>query len=186
MSSPDTSMDRERWLWKQQDGLTHRVRVSVAYHGKRERFFAILERVFQALAALAATSAFADFVGKGETAKWFALVAAVASILPLVFGFAEQARRHAHLKSGFSSVLAAMYKTAIELNEDQFADFRSQVAELEAVEPAPLGALVVQCANEIATSERQKTYPLTLWERIFMHLYNFDATAIIGRTTQTS
>lgn len=178
----DAPDDRAKWIWHIQDDLIYRVRVSVAYHSKRERFFAILERVFQATAALAATSAFADFVGKGETAKWFALAAALASILPLVFGFAEQARRHANLKSGFSNILAAIYKTGIELTESQFVDFRSQVAELEAGEPAPLGALVVQCENEIATAEKTKTYPLTFWETMFMHLYSFDATAIVGRT----
>lgn len=186
MTTAVVSVDRADWLWGMQDGLTHRVRVSVAYHGKRERFFANLERIFQALAALAATSAFANFVGSGETAKWFALVAALASILPLVFGFAEQARRHAQLKNNFSTILASMYKKGTEWDEPQFSAFRSEVAELESGEPAALGALVIQCENEIATAEKKNTYQLKWWEAIFMHLYNFDATAIIRRAKQPS
>lgn len=179
----DTNSDkRSTWLWAQQDSLTHHVRVTVAYHGKRERFYAVLERMFQAIAALTATSAFAKVVGEvSSSAQWFALAAAIASILPLVFGFAESARTHSRLKSSFSNVLAAMYKAGIEFSEDQLAFFRSQVAELEAVEPAPLGAVVIQCENEIATAEGKAVYPLRWWEKLGMHFYNFDATAIVAR-----
>jgi RNAse (barnase) inhibitor barstar len=176
-----TSADRSDWLWTQQDTLTHRVRVSVAYHAKRERFFGVLERLSQALAAMAATSAFADIVGKGENAKWFALGAAVASLLPLVFGFAEQARKHGQLKSGFNTILSALYQAGVELDEAAITQFKAQVADLEAGEPAALGALVIQCENEIATAEKKRAYPLTLWERAWMHFYNFDPTAIISR-----
>ena len=71
------------WLWKQQDSLCHKLRVSAAYHSRRERFFDLAERWFQAFAALSATAAFAQIAGdpmKDAPARWFALCAAVASI----------------------------------------------------------------------------------------------------------
>jgi hypothetical protein len=181
MDVPVEKEDRGNWLWKAQDTLVDRACVSAAYHGKRERFYNVLERIFQAFTAITATAAFAEITGKGNLARWFALAAAIASILPLVFSFAENARKHGQLKAGFKMLLSSMYAAGVEFTEEQFTSFKAQVADLEAGEPAALAALVIQCQNEIAAAKRQRCYPLTLWEWLGMHFYSFDPTVIVGR-----
>lgn len=173
---------RADWLWRQQDDLVHRVSVSASYHGRRERFFNITERIFQAFTALTATVAWADIAGReGGTVRWFALAAAVASIIPLVFNLSGNAQRHGQLKTGFKTVLASLYAAGTELTEDQLVAFKAKVTELESGEPATLPAVVILCQNEIATRERKTVYPLTFWERCWMHVYPFDGSVIIDR-----
>ncbi len=188
MSSEVISEERRQWLWDQQEALLDRVAVSASYHGKRERFFGMVERVLQALTAIAATSAFADIVpanpGPAAT-NWrgvLALIAAVASILPLVFGFADRARTHGQLRSDFKKISAEMYSAGLQWDEPQLATFRSKVAAIEAGEPPALAALVIQCQNELAASRQQHCFTLSGWERLLMHFYGFDSKTIIDRT----
>lgn len=175
--------DRASFIWDKQGDLMARCELSALYHGKRERFLGSMERTMQALTALAATSAFADIAGKpgGSIGKCLALIAAVASILPLVFGFAERARVHGQLKANYQSILADMYGVGLELTEKQLSDFRSRVAKIEAGESSPLAALVIHCQNEIAVSRDQPVFALSTFEKCFMHFYSFDGAAIYKR-----
>lgn len=181
MSDQASSDARGDWLWSEQDTLTYRACVSAAYHGRRERAFNVLERLFQAFTAVSATAAFADITGKGDLARWFALAAAVASILPLVFGFATSAQRHGQLKAGFKSLLSSIYAGGPEMTEEQLGVFKSKLTELESGEPAGLAALVIHCQNEIAARERKTIYPLSFFERCLMHFYSFDGASIVER-----
>lgn len=181
-----TSEERAAWLWTEQDALTYRVRISAAYNGRRERFFNVWERLLQAFTAITATAAFADLAGKDYNgipgvASWFAFAAAVASIVPLVLNLAGNAQRHGQLKTGFRSLLASIYSAGTELTEDQIVAFKAKVTELEAGEPAAMPAVVIACQNEIAASEKKPLFPLTLWERCWMHVYPFDGAAIVRR-----
>lgn len=184
--SVPSSDEREDWLWEEQDALQDRVQVSASYHAKRERFLGAMERLFQAVAAVTATSAYAGLVDvAGQPTgfgKWFALAAAIASIAPLVFGLVERARQHGQLKSDFKTLLADMYQAESRWSESQLFSFKSRVAKLEAGEPQALAALVIQCQNELATSRGRHAYPLDRWEKFWMHLYSFDASAIVKRT----
>ena len=186
MASDAEFPDRESWLFDKVMQLQKKTRICAAYHAKRERFYGIWERVFQAATALTATAAFADIAGNGDTTKWWAVFAAAGSIIPLVFGFADRARLHGQLKSGFKGALAAMYAAGVEPNEEQYNLFRSQIAKLEADEPAQLGALTIQCENEVAAAARGTIYPLKFWERFGMHYFNFDATHIVSRDKKTA
>jgi hypothetical protein len=173
---------RKKWLWNQQDDLEHRICLSAAYHGRKERFFNIWERLFQAAAALSATAAFADLAGKDTPiAKWFALAAAVASIIPLVFNLAGNAQRHGQLKAGFKSLQGMLYSGGTELTEEQINTMKAKVAELESGEPAAMPGVVLACQNEIATRERKMVYPLNFWERCIMHFYPMDTSRIVQR-----
>lgn len=181
--------DRATYIFNQQDTLLDRCRLSASYHGKRERFLGGTERVMQAVAALAATSAFADIASTatgGGLGQCLALVAAVASILPLVFGFSEKARVHGQLKAQFKTTLASMYAIGLEWTEEQLAEFRAQVAKIEAGEPPALAALVIHCQNEIAVGARQETYPLEWWETLLMHFWSFDGAKIVKRGARES
>ncbi len=176
------SPERAEYLWDQQGALLDRCELSAAYHGKRERFLGGMERLLQAVTAIAATSAFADIASKTQSlGRWFALLAAVAAILPLVLGLSERARLHGQLKAQFKSILADMYAVGVEWTEEQLSAFKGRVAKGESGEPASLSALVIHCQNEIAAARRQKVYPLRKSEVFFMHFYSFDGAQIVAR-----
>lgn len=183
------SEERAAWLWKEQDALIYRVRISAAYNGRRERFFNVWERLLQAFTAITATAAFTDLAGKDGNgvvgiASWFAFAAAVASIVPLVLNLAGNAQRHGQLKSAFKSLLASMYSTRTELTEGEIAAFKAKVTEIEAGEPAAMPAVVIACQNEIAASEGKPVYPFGFWVRCWMHFYPFDGAEIVRRAEQ--
>lgn len=179
---PAISEARAQWLWDEQEALIHRVCVSAAYHGRRERFFNLWERFLQAFTAITATAAFADLsVKDSTTTKWFLFLAAAASIVPLVANLAGNAQRHGQLKTGFKSLLATIYAAGTELTEPQILAFKSKVSELESGEPAPMPGVIILCQNEIAARERKAVYPLTIWERCWMHYYPFDGAEIVDR-----
>ncbi|MFT4243543.1 MAG: hypothetical protein QM569_14820 [Acidovorax sp.] len=179
--------ERAKYLWDQQDALLDRCELSARYHGKRERFLGGVERLLQAVTAIAATSAFADIAGKtSDWGRWFALLAAVASILPLVLGLSERARLHGQLKAQFKSILADMYVVGVEWTEEQLSAFKGRVAKAESDEPASLAALVIHCQNEIAVTRHQKFYPLKWWEVALMHFYGFNGARIVARGPRES
>lgn len=189
MSNTDTtpSSERAKYLWTEQGTLLDRCQLSASYHGKRERFLGGMERALQAVTAIAATSAFADIAGKeGDWGKWLALIAAIAAILPLVLGFSDRARVHGQIKAQFKSIMAAMYAAGVEWTEVQLSDFKAQVAKIESGEPPSFAALVIHCQNEIAVGRRQKVYPLSGWEVLWMHLYSFDGAKIVERGARDS
>lgn len=191
MSAQDgsTAKDRAAYIYEEQDTLVDRCRLSASYHGKRERFLGGTERVMQAVTALAATSAFAKIAGDSVSnglGQGLALVAAIAAILPLVFGFSEKARVHGQLKAQFKTTLAAMYAVGLEWSEEQLSDFKGQVAKIESGEPPALAALVIHCQNEIAVGAREKIYPLEWWEALLMHFISFDGAKIVARGPKDS
>ena len=175
--------EKRKYLWAQQYELTFGIRLSALYHGKRERFYALCERVCQAGAALLATTAFSQLMGSSEFGAWFALGAAIFSIAQLVFAYADRARDHAALVTEFKRLLSDIHKRPMRLGEEDIQTFRGRVAELEAGERATLGALVIHCENELKQADGQieRIYPLTKVEMLFMHFWAFNATDIVTR-----
>lgn len=185
--STDENLERADYLWNQQGTLLERCELSARYHGKRERFLGGVERLLQAVTAIAATSAFADIASKtSEVGKCLALLAAVASILPLVLGLSERARLHGQLKAQFKSILADMYAVGVEWTEEQLSAFKGRVAKAESGEPASLSALVIHCQNEIAVAHHKEFYPLKWWEIALMHFYGFNGARIVARGPRDS
>ncbi len=145
------------------------------YHGKRERFLTLCERLAQATAALTATAAFARVVDQGPVDRWFALVAAVASVLPLVFLWSSRANKHAILAAEHLRLLSSLTADGYDLTEDRLVHYQSQLFAIEANERASMGALVVHCQNEmaIAAGHPESVVPLGFWRRATMHAWDW-------------
>jgi hypothetical protein len=174
----------ESWLHEKQHQVMYAAELSALYHGKRERFLLTCERASQAAAALTATAAFSQIAAGNQVLLGVSSVmAAVASILPLVFGWASRANKHAVLAGDHRRLLARMQAAGFVLTEQQVSAFRSELTAIEAAEDASLGALVVQCQNEIAaaTNNPESIVPLTRSQRALMHVFDFDVQPSVAR-----
>lgn len=172
------SQARADWLYDKQHRLTCRVELSATYHAKRERFLTVCERFCQATAALTATAAFSQLLGPEWplAGRWFALVAAVASVLPLVFAWSSRANQHATLAADHRRLLARIVSAGYELTEKQLLAFSGELREIEATEGASLGALVIQCQNEMAMAAGHPEFvqPLSWLQRLTMHVWDWE------------
>lgn len=170
------SEERRQWLDAKAHALQCAVEISAIYHGKRARFLTACERLCQAIAALTATAAFSQWLGTApEPGRWFALAAAVASILPMVFSWSTRANQHAILSADHKRLLARIVGAGHALTERQVTDFSAELRTIEAAEGASLGALVVQCQNElaIAAGKPRSVVPLRWWQRATMHCWDW-------------
>lgn len=178
----DSKVDKaaERWFLANEQALEYQARLSALYHGKRERFLDICARLCQAGTALMATAAFANVASGGSFQSWTSLLAAFLSIIPLVFGFSQRAKDHAQLAADHRRLLAEILTAGVRLSESDFLRFRGRAAQIAASEKTPLGALVVQCQNELAVAKDQGESVVHIghWTRIWMHFYNFDTATI--------
>lgn len=176
MADTETTTSRDRWLFEQQYQLEYRVELSAIYHGKRERFLLTCERTAQGVAALSATAALSNALQAWPGAELgFGVLTAVASVAPLVFGWASRANKHATLAGDHRRLLGRIRRAGIELTEAQVVEFRGELAEIEANEGASLGALVVQCQNELAATAKDPAplVPLRWYHRMFMHVVDW-------------
>jgi len=169
------SDQRRTWLWDQQHALVCRIELSAIYHRKRERFLSHSQKFLQALTALTATFAFSELAKPVGIGPWAALVAAIGSVMPLVFGFSERARDHAQLAIEYRRLLAEVRKLGARLTETQLTEMNGRFASLEVTERASLGALVVDIQNEmaIAAGHSDRVVRLTWYQRTFMHFIDF-------------
>lgn len=168
------------WLNEQQHALACQVELSAIYHAKRERYLLLCERLCQAFTAITATLAFSLLFRPDSAAiKWLGAAAAFASIAPMVWNLSARSHRHAVLAGDYRRLLVKIRSAAFELPEEQILAFRGQLAEIEAGEDAALGALVIQCQNEIARASGHVTHvvPLTWWQRATMHVVDWDVRA---------
>lgn len=185
--APDVSEQNdayERWLWSRRFEAVYNMRVSVIYHLKRERWFDMLDRWCTLLTALSATAAVGALLKEAEGATLaVALFTAVLSLLPLVVNFAQKARHHAQLAAEFRRLRAEAERVGQRWTEEQCDQFASRVLDIEASEPPPLGALVIQCQNELASAlgKPADRNPLRFYERWFKQVWNFDSDDISAR-----
>lgn len=176
MSTPQPTQARQDWLYAQQYELEYRLELSAVYHGKRERFLLTCERAAQGLAAVSATAAFSKALQAWPAVELgFGVLTALAAVTPLVFGWAARANHHAVLAGDHRRLLGRMRRTGFELTEDQLLQLRGDLAEIEANEGASLGALVVQCQNELAVTAKNPAplIPLRWYHRATMHLLDW-------------
>lgn len=172
-------------LWDRRSSTIYRVRVSVLYHLKRERFFDVCDKWTAMAVAVAATSAVGLLLKEaGHSPElWAAAITAILALVPLVVNPAHKARNHAGAAGEFRRLLAECTRTGERWSEAQCDQFAGKVVELEATEPAPLCALVIDCQNQlnIASGKPEERVPLRFYERWLKQWIDFDASKIVGR-----
>jgi len=175
------------YLWGRRCGTVYRVRLSILYHLKRERFFDHVDKACSMLTAIAATAAVGLILKDHQSVDaTVAVITAVLSLVPLVFNPANMARQHGQTAAEFRRLLADCERAGERWDEAACDQFAGRVVELEATEPAPMAALVADCQNQLAVARGKPEDQVALrwYERLLMHWWMFDASAINARTKQ--
>lgn len=182
--SPTQSDELVAYLWRRRHDTIYHVQVSVLYHLKRERFFDILDKTCSVVTAAAATAAVGVILKKSDTLDvTAAAVTAALSLVPLVLNPADRARKHGQAAAEFRRLQAECERTGERWSEVQCDQFAGRVVELEATEPAPLCALVIDCQNQlnVASGKASHNVRLTWYERWLKQWWDFDAGRIRAR-----
>lgn len=172
-----TNDHRDDYLWGQRWEIVHHVRLSSLYHAKRERFFDLMDKASKAIAAIGGAAAVAQLMTSQPDARiWVAAVVSVVSILALVFGFSQKARKHGELSRDFTKLWSQIEEVGPYPGEDRLHKFKAQILGLEASEPAAMHALVKRCENQIAlaSGHPEDVQPLPIWESCLMHFWDFE------------
>lgn len=169
--------------WNRRANTVHRAQLSVLYHHKRERFFDSIDRFITAITLVAASAASAAIYAgteKGRLELTLALVATVSSCLQVAYTPGTRAALHRQLASEMKRLVARCEEAGQEWADADCNKFTAELLTLEAGEAAPLGALVVHCANQIALAEGrfQDIRDLGHWRIFFMNWYDFDVTGL--------
>ena len=178
MSSSDAVADR---CWVRRWDCVHRIKLSLIYHLKRERFFDSMDRFITAVTTIAATAAVAILVRTvgdiGTTFEvWLTAVAAVMSAVATAYSPGSKARGHGQIASNMRRLWAECEAAGENWSQEQCDAFSARVLLAEDGETAQLGALVVQCENEIARSvdNLEGVRELGWWRSLWKHWWNFD------------
>lgn len=161
----------------------HRAQLTILYHYKRERFFDSIDRFITALTlvtASAATAAIYSAEKKSAIELWMALAAAIGSCIQVAYTPGAKASIHRQIASDMKRLASRFEEAGEEWSDAQCDKFTAELLNLEASEPAPLGALVVQCENEvaIASGRFEDIRELKPLQAFFMHWWNFDVTML--------
>lgn len=185
MSATETSTDEAdyRHRWNRRTRAVHRVQLSVLYHHKRERFFDSIDRLFTAVSLVTASAAAAAIYKDTPGTKlelMLTLMAAFASTIQVAYTPGTKAGLHRQLAADMKRLAARFEEAGEEWSTAQCDKFSAEMLNLEAGESAPLGALVVQCANEIALADGrfQDIRELGPVQAALMHWFDFDVTSL--------
>lgn len=162
--------------WKRRSELVYKVRLSVLYHLKRERFFDQADKAVSIATAIAATSAAAMLLRQSASVDaWVSLCAAALSLIPLVLNPAAASRKHGQLAAEFRTLLAEIARSGEHWSPSDCDEFAAKAIEMEVSEPATLGALVAHCQNQINLAADGPIVHLRWWQRASMNFISFDA-----------
>lgn len=126
------------------------VRRSIRYHNRRVRFFDRFNKVTTFLAALSGTATFGVALSSASPKLiiTFALLVTIFSVVDLVVGTAQSARRHDDLSKKFFELEKAII-TAKNITDDTLVQLSTRRLDIEATEPPPLKILDIICHNEL-------------------------------------
>lgn len=167
--------------WNRRGGILFRLQISADYHVERESHFDMCDKMVSTLVTFAATAAFVAVFGEHtDIGKGAAALASLASIAQVVFNPSSSARRHARLAAEFRQVMANARRTGEHWTPTQCDEFEARVAELEASEPAPMSAVVLECENRAALrAGKPPIVALPKLIRLVQHWWNFNPSVLM-------
>lgn len=163
------------YLWEKRHAVLYRTELSTLYHQKRERFFALWDKLTNAIGVIGGSAALAS-LSKPDLLAWIALAITSVSALALVIGFSDRSRMHADLAKNFRQLEAEIIRCGErDFTEEQLYSWESATRMLESSEPPALGALVILCQNELARAQghEDKIIKMNRIQRILSHIFDF-------------
>lgn len=155
--SPSSNNDEshlEEWLLKTREFITHRTQLSMLYHRKRERFYALLDRWAKAGSLVAGTAAFSSLLVTADAKAVAGLLVAIATLPGLVFAWNDKARMHAEFAQKFALIEAEVVADGWDnLTSEKFDRWLSRIITIEATEPLVMFTLLMLCKNQIAMNK---------------------------------
>lgn len=162
------------YLWKRRDDVLYKARLSSLYHGKRERFLDLSDKLGKAVAVIGSSAALWKIADPNVLA-WVLVPVAAWSALSLVFSLSDRAKRHAELGRQWREMIADIEsKGEREFTETDVNEWTAAAAKLEASEPPTLGTLVALCQNQIALADGhpESVHPVGWIPKVFMHIFD--------------
>ncbi|MCA1860909.1 hypothetical protein LE191_12430 [Janthinobacterium sp. HSC-3S05] len=173
----DTSPSTDDFLWNERLYVLAKAETSSLYHRKRERFFALCDRLSKASSLIAGTAAFSSLVATAEAKSVAGLFVAISTLPGLVLAWNDRARLHAELAQKYL-IIEAEIALAGKRNftEDQLNGWLARLITIEISEPPTLTVLIAYCYNQILiTNDRQnEVIEISFWQRFFMHICDMD------------
>lgn len=170
------------YRWGRRSSTVHRAQLSVLYHHKRERFFDSIDRFITAVTLVTASAASAAIYSGTEKSALeltLSLIAAVSSCLQVAYTPGAKAAVHRQLAADMKRLAARCEEAGQAWTDADCNRFTAELLTIEAGEAAPLGALVVHCANQVALAEGRYHDMRELGFRtLFMNWYDFDITSL--------
>lgn len=168
-----------KYLLERRAAILRRALISQLYHRRRERFFAIWERLTKGLALGLSTAAAtkvlpAEFLGAALAAI------GITSALSLVFAWSELARRHGELAAAFIALQADMARVGERhFSEDDTKRWDAECIALGAKEPTQMTALVVMVEHQVAVAEGHPNHIALppFWKRWTAHFIDWPVAA---------
>lgn len=176
MTDESDSSDDD-FLWGERQYVEYRVELSIRYHRKRERFFALCDRWSKAVSLIAGTAAFSTLLPDARDKSIAGLFVAIGAMPALVLSWSDKARLHADLAQKFLTLNAEIVRVGKrKFTEDQLNEWHAKVLGIEASEPPTLSVLEAICHNDIVDSfgEPEKKINLTRSQKFFMHIFDFN------------
>lgn len=162
-------------VWKR---LVTDVQRSVRYHIRRERFFDRWEKFITAsnfiLSSTAVAALMSELVSRTVPVVAGAAIA-VASVVDLVVGTSQMARRHSELARRFIALERSLRSRAVD--ETAISEATSERLRIEEDEPPTLRVVDLLCHNEMVKvlgGERDQMYKISKWKKILGSFFHLD------------
>lgn len=178
-----------QYTWERRYTIVYGLQLSVLYHRKRERYYDMLERLLQTLVTASATSGVTLLLATDKKAElWLVGAAAVVSMIQLAYSPAARARQHAQLASDYQVLWAEAAARGEHWTDEDCNSFQSKSLRIGATSPPQLGALVVDCENEIALAygSPNEVRHVPFYMRWLKHVWNWDISRLSAVTQFSS
>ena len=160
--------------WTHRFEIIYKCRLSALYHRKRERFFALCEKITTAISLIAGAGAMTDLLDTVTLKAYAGAVVVLFTMPSIVFSWGDKSRSHALLASKFISLESEIEGGGI-LGDFKLNKFHEIVLRLDMEEPPQLSLLTRICQNEISYSSGQfeKITQIHWLKKKFAHFFDF-------------